>query len=182
MLLLFFWRCASTITNSQQQKLHISNNNNNDNNKKINLHRFPLQLQCMTHLSNSLTWNEQNIWTHNSLVPVIATRWLYWGYIWLNASLTQRVTEYQDGWPDIVLLLVTRCLYWGVHLNCICLTLNVKQTLYLTVHVRLTWCSTSPGHQMPVPGGTSDWMSELGMSDCHLSPQLSSWKCQGDLI
>ena len=57
-----------------------------------------------------------------------------------------------SSWPDVVLLLTTRCLYQGVHLTWIC----------LTAHVKLTWCSTALCHQMPVVGGTSD----LGMSDC----------------
>ena len=66
--------------------------------------------------------------------------------------------------PDVVLLLVTRCSYWGV-----CLT-HVQVTLCLTVNVKVAQHSTALCHQMPLLGGTS----ELGMSDCNLPPQLSS--------
>ena len=30
-------------------------------------------------------------------------------------------------------------------------------------------------------GGTSDWMCQLGMSYCHLSPQFCSWTYEGDV-
>ena len=49
--------------------------------------------------------------TGPNLVPLLATRYLYWGYVWLGVSLTQRLTQ-MSSWPDVVLLVATRCLYW----------------------------------------------------------------------
>ena len=50
-----------------------------------------------------------------------------------------------SSWPDIVLLLTTRCFYWGY------VWLNVSLTQRLT-NVKVTWCSTALGHQMPLLG------------------------------
>ena len=84
-----------------------------------------------------------------------------------------------SSWPYIVLLLTISWLCWGVHLTgqCIlnCMLWNVTMTLHSTAHchqmtmggmsdwmsawpkgspnVKLTWCSTAPGHQMPPGGG-----------------------------
>ena len=119
------------------------------------------------------------------------------GVIWLNVSLTQRLTKaspnihhhgyiwagyvwlQMSSWPDVVLLLVTRCHYqWGtsdcrsvwpkgspnVKLNWCSTALGHEMLLlggyiWLKVsltkgspNVKLTWCNTALGHQMPLPG------------------------------
>ena len=71
-------------------------------------------------------------------------------------------------WPDVVPLLATRCLYKG-YIWSRYVWLNVRLTWHLTINVKLTWWSSTLGHQMPLLGGTS----EPGMSDVHLPPQLS---------
>ena len=70
-------------------------------------------------------------------------------------------------WPYVVLLLATRCLYWGVHLTVICLLNCILQNVKLTLH------NTDLDHQMPLPEGTSD---------CTLHSQLYSSTCQDDLM
>ena len=65
----------------------------------------------------------------HKFVPLLATRCLYWGYIWLKVSLTQRLNKCQDDLTS----------YWA-QVNC-------------------TYVSTTVGHQMPLLGDTSDWMS-----------------------
>ena len=60
---------------------------------------------------------------------------------------------YMSSWPDVVLLLTTRCLYWGyICIFSIAFPQNVKPTLCMTVHIKLTWHSTALGHQMPLLG------------------------------
>ena len=57
-----------------------------------------------------------------------------------------------SSWPYVVLLLTTRCLYWGVHLTVYCIFNCVLQ------NVKMTLGSTGLGHQMPLPGGYI-WLS-----------------------
>ena len=72
--------------------------------------------------------------TRPKLVPFLATRCLYWGYIWLKVSLTQSwpyavpllanrcflhggIFELRSTRPKIVPFLATRCFYQGLHLT-----------------------------------------------------------------
>ena len=110
-----------------------------------------------------MKWWRKTIWMHHTFIPVLATRCLYWGVhltwacLTVNVKLTLHLTV-NSRWPDVLLLLATRCLYWGgVHLTWACLTRNVKLILHLTVNVKLTWCSTTLGHQMPLWGGHLTW-------------------------
>ena len=57
-------------------------------------------------------------------------------------------------WPKVVPFWVTRCLYWR----------------YVWAQVNWTYVSSILGHQMPLPGGTSDWMSARPNSN-----QMSRW-------
>ena len=71
-----------------------------------------------------------------------------------------------SSWPYVVVLLLTiRCLYWGIFLH----PQNVKLTWRMTVNVKLTLHSTALDHQMPLLGDTSD---------CPLHSQLHSSECQ----
>ena len=68
---------------------------------------------------------------------------------------------------------------YHLHLTRACLTVNVKLTLHLTVNVKLTSCSTTLSHQMPLQGGTSD----LDMPNCKCQADLTSdCKCEADLM
>ena len=98
------------------------------------------------------------------VVPVQATRCLFWGYIWLNVWARMSVFVSiellkMSRWPYIWLYVkLTWCstsLGHQMPILGVCLTVNVKVTLHLTVYVKLTWCSTSLGHQMPILGGMS---------------------------
>ena len=116
-----------------------------------------------------------------------------------------------SSWTDVVLLLATRCLLWGVHLSWVYLTANVKLTWHSTAqywaHINWTQVSSTVDHEMPLPGGyiwagyiwlqMSSWpnvvqllatrclyqggTSDLCMSVCNLPPKLIFWKCQADL-
>ena len=72
--------------------------------------------------------------TRPKLVPFLATRCLYWGYIWLKVSLTQSwpyavpllanrcllhggISELRSTKPKLVPFLATRCFYQGLHLT-----------------------------------------------------------------
>ena len=52
-------------------------------------------------------------------------------------------------WPDVVLLLTTRCLYQGLHLTVHCILNCILQNVKMTLH------GTALGHQMPLLWGTS---------------------------
>ena len=67
------------------------------------------------------------------------------GYIWVSTAFSFAFCR-MSNWPDVVLLLATRCLYWGVHLTVHCLLNCILQ------NVRFTWCHTALGHQMPLLG------------------------------
>ena len=134
------------------------------------------------------------------IVLLVATRCLYWGYIWLSTVFSIACFR-MSRWPDVVLLLATRCLYWRVcpTVYCIlnCMLQNVMMTLHstacghqmpllgvpLTVHcilncllqnVKMTWCSTALGHQMPLLEGMSNCLlhSQLHASECHNDPYI----------
>ena len=70
-----------------------------------------------------------------NLVPVLATRCLYWGVCLSSGQLD--LTQLCS-WPWDTSM--------GGHLSWVCLTAKVK----------LTWCSTALSHWMPLLGGTSD--------------------------
>ena len=112
-------------------------------------------LQCMTYLSNSWKANDNNL-THYTIIscyniiPVLATRFLYQEgtsdykcQIDITSITCDCISQvdwmwYQSWPPDAS----TR----GVYLSWLCLTVNVKLTLHLTVNVKVTWCSTALHH------------------------------------
>ena len=77
--------------------------------------------------------------TRPNFIPILATRCLYWGVCLTNGQSNPKADQ-MSSWPDIVLLLATRCLYQGVHLT------------KGWPNVKLTWHSTSLGHEMPLLG------------------------------
>ena len=106
--------------------------------------------------------------TGHNWVPLLATRCLYQGEC-LTKGQPDPKAENMSNWPDIVLLLATRCLYWGINVS----SDQLNQALYhswpldastggsiwpkvsLTqrlTNVKLTWCGTTFGHQMLLPG------------------------------
>ena len=83
--------------------------------------------------------------TGSNLVPLLATRCLYWcrQYIWAQVN-----------WIQLSLTLATRCLYWGVHLSSgqpdpisyHSWPLDVSTGGYIWAQVNQTKLSTSLGH------------------------------------
>ena len=63
--------------------------------------------------------------------PDASTRWVH-----LTACQPDPKVDQMSSWPDILLLLVTRCLYWG----------------YIWAQVNWTQISSTLGHNMPVLG------------------------------
>ena len=53
------------------------------------------------------------------------------GYIWLSNAFSIAFLK-MSSWPDVVLLLTTRCLYWGVHLSDILGTSENLNTLCIS--------------------------------------------------
>ena len=74
-----------------------------------------------------------------NLVPLLATRCLYWR-VHLTEGQPDQKADQMSSWPDEVLFLATKCLYEG----------------YIWAQVNCTQLSTTLGHKMPVPGGSSD--------------------------
>ena len=124
-LLLLICGCASKCPKlTTTTKLHINNNK-----KKINLHTFPFQFS-ITHINSfpciamydctSPIVEQQmtTIWTHYTLQ--LSTSLHHQMPVW-GGHLTKCQSDPKDdqmsSWPDVVLLLVTRCLYQGVHLT-----------------------------------------------------------------
>ena len=88
------------------------------------------------------------------VVPKLALRCLYWGYIWPKVSLTWSssklgheisllggMSDQRSAWPEVVQLFATRCLYCG----------------YIWPKVSLNWSSSKLGHKMSLPGGQPAW-------------------------
>ena len=75
-------------------------------------------------------------------IPHLATRCLYWG-VHLTECQPDPKDHQMSRWPNVLPFWATRCLYWA----------------YVWAQVSWTYVSTIHGHQMPLPGGTSDWMS-----------------------
>ena len=103
--------------------------------------------------------------TGPNLVPFFTTRWHHWGYIWAQVNHTQLSTNLGHympllgvhlttgqpdpmaaqmlNWAEEVPFLATRCQHWG----------------YIWAQVNQTLFCTTLGHQIPVPGGTSELRS-----------------------
>ena len=163
-------------------------------------------------------------------VPILAIRYLYWGYIWPQVSLIQRLTKCQADlkeyhsrpWDTSTREYVSSqvnqiqlCTTHGHHMPLLGICLNSGQmgpTLYHSwsldattrgtselrstrpkdwPNAKLTWSSTTLGHQMPLPGGTSELRSTrpnfvpLMATRCcywwYIWAQINWTKCQADL-
>ena len=95
-------------------------------------------------------WPQDN---QTQLIPLLATRCLYWG--------GRGTSEHRSARHTFVPVLATRCLYWGC-------TSDLRSTVHILVpggisdhrlawpkgwpNVKLTWHSTTLGHQMPLLG------------------------------
>ena len=138
----------------------------NNNNTKINLHKL-LNFQS---LISGLMFLLLLLLLYNYVVLVVFHLSLcIHNYRWTRTKLPSKNKNNNNNNKKIkyvVLLLATRCLYWGEHLTVICLLNCIPQ------NVKFTLCSTDVDHQMPLPGG---------MSDCPLHSQLHSSTCQDDL-
>ena len=103
-------------------------------------------------IADNRTWAECN-WTKVSTIlgheiALMGGVHLNWGQLYVHYyhSLLSSVVY------TLVPFFTTRYLYLRVHLSWAFLSVNVKVTLCLPVNVKLTWCSTVLGHQMPPPG------------------------------
>ena len=99
LFLLFFLMCNFVFATT---KLHINNNNkNNNNNVKITLHK------CPDHLLTMSTWCSTAL---GHQMPLLGQ------YVWLSTAFSITFLN-MSSWHYIVLLLTTRWLYQGEHLN-----------------------------------------------------------------
>ena len=130
----------------------LPSNNKKNNNKKINLHKlfnpFLLMIRvcyCVILLllflficscGSTITDEQQQHETVTTTTSDLSTAF----------SIAFCI---MSSWPEVVLLLATRCPYEGVHLTVHCLCNCIPQ------HVKMTLCGTALGHQMPLLGGTS---------------------------
>ena len=116
---------------------------------------------CLTECQPEPKDKQMSRWP--DVVPFLATRCLYQG-VCLTDSQSDPKANQMSRWPDIVLSSgqLDLCQYhsWppdastrGVHLT------ECQPDPKDDQNVKITWCSTILGHQMPLPGGMSDWMS-----------------------
>ena len=110
--------------------------------------------------------------TGHNLVPLLATRCLYWG-VHLTKGQPDPKDDQMPSWPDVVLLLGIRCLYLGstselrstghnlvpllatrcLYQGWVCMSDQRSAWSKGRPNVKLTWCSNMFGHQMPLPWG-----------------------------
>ena len=194
-LLLCFFMCPFVVAATTQ--LHSNNNNNkqkNNNNQQIQLLLIEQKIYvgwsfcsycCSFSCAILLLLQQHNYTVTTTATATTATK----RSLYINVLINSRTHTYwithltswqcdpkdnqMSRWPDAVPFLATRCLYWGVHLTWVCLTVNVRLTLHVTVNVKLTWHSAAPDHQMPLLGGYV-WLN--------LSLTQSITQCQVDLM